>query len=636
MTENDKIASTPGEEHHRYTFGQFTLDVERGALLKDGVEVALRPKGYMVLAYLIEHHGVLLTRDELLAEVWPDMVVTEDSLTQCLIQIRKALGDTKKEMIRTIPRRGFIFEAPVTIHPHAESSESETIQQSWQENRKPSRWSMIAAVVLALAIAASWWSLNSRQVSDLQDNAQVLPNSIAVLPFVNMSDDGANEYFADGLSEELLNLLTQIPQLQVAARTSSFSFKGKNINIPQVARELNVAYVLEGSVRKAGKQVRVSAQLIKAEDGFHLWSETYDRDLGDIFKIQDDISSRVVAALKIPLLGAMPAARQTDPEVYSLYLQGKYFDNRMGKEDLKQSLTAYTQALAIDPDYAPAWIGLSVAYQNHRKFGWMTEKEAFDLSMAAIEKALAIDRDSAEAWASLGYLRKQRLDWTGAVSAIDKALMLEPNNPFVLGTAASLAGNLGQIEKSIELFERNVALNPLRLASLRALGLRYAFVGRFDEAFKNFNKVLAMKPDFPGIHFAIGATYLLSGDPERALLEVEKNSSAPVYPFHKLRVLSTLGDEAQAQAIIEKLLQKTAFKYPNHMAATYAWRGENDLAFEWYERTLQQQPGALGYFLESAWARGLSTDPRYPAFVEKLGLLEYWKRMPKTNQKLSP
>lgn len=636
MTDNNKIASTPGAEHHRYSFGQFTLDVERGALLKDGLDVPLRPKGYLVLTYLVEHHGVLLTRDELLAQVWPGLVVTEDSLTQCLIQIRKALGDTQKEIIRTIPRRGFIFDAPVTVHAPAENSESATLQQGWQENRKPSRWSMAAAAVLALAIATSWWSLNSRQADYPPDSTQALPNSIAVLPFVNMSDDGANEYFADGLSDELLNLLVKIPELQVAARTSSFSFKGKDIKIPQFARELNVAYVLEGSVRKAGNQLRITAQLIKAEDGFHLWSETYDRGLGDIFEIQDDISSRVIAALKITLMGTIPAVRQTDPEVYSSYLQGRYFNNLMDKENLEQALAAYKQALDIDPGYAPAWIGLSVVFQNQRKFGWMAEKEAFNLSMAATEKALAISGDSAEAWASLAYLRKQRLDWAGAEFAMDKALMLEPSNPFILGTSASLAGNLGQIEKSIELFERNVALNPLGLTSLRALGLRYRFVGRFDEAFEKFNRVLAINPDFPGMHLTISATYLLSGDPETALLEIEKNPSAPVYLFHKVSILTALGNEAEAQAIIDKLLQKTALEFPGYMAGTYAWRGENDLAFEWYEKTLQQRPGTLAYFLGSEWAKGLITDPRYPAFIEKLGLLEYWKKMPKADENSAP
>lgn len=457
-------------------------------------------------------------------------------------------------------------------------------------------------------------------------------NSIAVLPFVNMSDDAGNEYFSDGLSEELLNLLVKIPELQVAARTSSFSFKGKDIKIPQIAQELSVIYVLEGSVRKAGNHVRITAQLIKADDGFHLWSETYDRDLDDIFVVQDEIASKVVAALRITLMGEIPESRQTDPEVYSLVLQGRYFDNLKGQEDLENAISAYEQALAIDPDYVPAWIGLSVAYQNQRKYGWRTEEQAFALSMEATEKALAIDRSTAAAWASLAYLKKHQLDWAGAKAAIDKASALEPNNSFVLGTSASLAGNLGQLETSIELFERIVKLNPLSLSSLRALGIRYSDAGRFDEAIETFNRVIAINPDFPGIHINLAATYLHKGDPETALIEVEKNSSARIYEFLKVSILSALGNEAEAQAIINQLLETSALENPIAMAATYAWRGENDLSFEWLEIAFQQDKGSLAYFLRRPWNKRLETDPRYPAFVEKLGLLEAWKSIPRPDE----
>jgi len=628
---NSNSVSTPAAAHHRYSFDRFILDIERGALLKDGVDIPLRAKCFGVLTYLVEHHGVLVTRDALLAAVWPGLVVTVDSLTQCVIQIRKALGDTQKDMIRTVPRRGFIFEAPVTLHSPGEISEPATARESWLDNRKPSRWSMAVAVVLALAIAISWWTSHSRLGVDTPDSTQALPNSIAVLPFVTMSDD-ANEYFADGLAEELLNLLVKIPELQVAARTSSFSFKGQNADVKTIARQLNVAHILEGSVRKAGSQVRITAQLVKASDGFHLWSKTYDRDIDEIFVVQDEIASKVVAALKISLMGAVPEVRKTDPEVYSLYLHGRYFGNLKGKENLEKAISNYKQALVIDPDYAPAWIGLSVAYQEQRKSGLMTEKQAFALSMAATEKALGIDSNMADAWSSLAYMKRQQLDWEGAKAAIDKAMLLEPNNTLVLGTAATLAGNLGQLETSIELFERNVELNPLSLSSLRALGLRYSHAGRYDDAIETFNRVIAINPDFPGIHAIIGITFLLKGDPESALIEVEREPSVFTYLFHRARILTTLGDEAEAQATIDKLLKTTALEFPAYMASTYAWRGENDLAFEWFEIALQKEPGVFAYFLNSPWNKGLESDPRYLPLVEKIGLLEYWKNMQKPGE----
>lgn len=323
-------------------------------------------------------------------------------------------------------------------------------------------------------------ALEPQQSTDnLQQSGQSNSNSIAVLPFINMSDDASNEYFSDGLSEELLNLLVKIPELQVAARTSSFSFKGKDIKIPQIARELGVTYVLEGSVRKAGNRVRITVQLIKANDGFHLWSETYDRTLDDIFVIQDEIAGKVVAALKVTLMGVLPETRKTDPEVYALYLQGMYFSNQQGKEDLQKAQLAYEQALAIDSQYAPAWIGLSVVYQAQRKFAFRAHEEANSLSMEAVEKALAIDNNMATAWASLAYLKRQEWDLDGVKVAVEEALQLEPNNAFVMGTAATLAGTFGQLQTSIELFEKIVRLDPLSLSSLRALGIRYAAGGRY-------------------------------------------------------------------------------------------------------------------------------------------------------------
>jgi len=469
-----------------------------------------------------------------------------------------------------------------------------------------------------------------------QETAETTTPSIAVLPFINMSDDAGNEYFSDGLSEELLNLLVKIPELQVAARTSSFSFKGKDVKIPQIAEELGVIYVLEGSVRKAGDHVRVTAQLIKAANGFHLWSETYDRTLNDIFVVQDDIARQIITALKVNLMDAVPESRQTEPEVYSLYLQARYFANIKGKSNLEQAITLYQQALHIDPDYAPAWVGLSVAYQDQRKFGLRSRDEAFSMSMAATENALANDSNSAAAWANLAYLKKGQLDWAGAKAALDMASSLEPNNAFVIGTAASLAGNLGQLETSIELFERNVKLNPLGLSGLRALAIRYSDAGRFDEAIATFNRVIAINPDYPNIHFNIGATYSHAGKPEKAMTEINKNPSASNYEFLKVTILSKLGREAEARALINKLLITSAEKSPLAMGATFASLGENDLAFEWYEKAFQQNPGAFAYFLRRPWNKGLESDPRYPAFVEKLGLLEAWKAIPKPDQVEKP
>ena len=456
--------------------------------------------------------------------------------------------------------------------------------------------------------------------------------SIAVLPFINMSDDESNQYFSEGLSEELLNLLVKIPELRVAARTSSFSFKGKDVKISQIGKELNVAYVLEGSVRKADNQVRITAQLIKVDDGFHLWSETFDRNLDDIFAVQDEIANAVVTALQVTLAGAIPELRKTDPEVYSLYLQGQYFNNIRGKEDLHRALAAFKQALAIDPSYAPAWVGISINYQDLARNNWLSKEQAYELSLAAVESALAIDSEMADAWASLAYLKRNRGDWAEARTAIEKAITLEPNNSIVTGTAATLAGTFGQLEKSIELFEQNVRRDPLSLSSLYALGNRYAWIGRFDKALEIYNRIISVNAEFPGIHRNVAIVYLWKGEAKTALTELEKDPAARFYAHVKARILSTLGNEAEAQAIIDEILKKPDQLSPASLALTYAWRGENDLAFVWFDKAMEQDPGSLSYILRNRWNRKLENDPRYPVFIEKLGLLNEWKAIPKSDK----
>jgi adenylate cyclase len=459
--------------------------------------------------------------------------------------------------------------------------------------------------------------------------AESVQPSIAVLAFVNMSDDSGNEYFSEGLSEELLNLLVKIPQLKVAARTSSFSYKDKDVSVAQIGAELNVAHILEGSVRKAGNRVRITAQLIKADDGFHLWSETFDRTLDDIFVIQDEIAKAVVDELKIKLLGTMSEVRKTDPEVYALYLQGNYFNNLRGKENLEKALAALKQALAIDPDYAPAWVSLNLTYAYQLRAMPGAQEEFRALQFEAIERALAIDENSASAWAALAYQKRSyNWDWQGAKVAIDKALQLEPNNVNVIGPAASIAGTFGRLSESIELFEKNVALDPLRLSSLRALGIRYMMVGRVDDAIILHQRVQALNPDYPSIHGDLAHTYLMNGDPKNALLEVEKTPDRFYYLYGKANILSTLGNEVEAQSIMNELLKTSAYEVPGAMATVYAWRGENDSAFKFLELAYEQHEMQLVFFLGNVWFRNLTTDPRYAVFVEKLGLLEEWKAMP--------
>jgi len=564
--------------------------------------------------------------------VWAEVVVTEGSLNQCLIEIRKVLGDESREMVRTVPRRGYLLDVPVSIHKRGEAPVAQTTSDDLVRNRRPSRWSVGAAIILALAVTVTWWNSGRQKIEErvptvVSDFA--VPASIAVLPFADMSPEGDQEYFGDGISEEILNLLAQTPELTVIARTSSFSFKDQAADIEAIARKLNVANVLEGSVRKDGNLIRVTAQLVSAANGAHLWSHTYDYPLDDIFALQSEIATAVVDALKVELLTAITEPRATDPEVYSLYLQGRYFVNRRDVDSLEKALAAFQQALAIDPDYAPAWNGLSITYSFQTTGGVRSQDEGFALSREAAERALALDSNMATAWSSVAYLRRTAdMDWAGAQAAIDRARQLEPNNVNVLGVGAALANTLGQFSEVTALLEQAVTLDPLNLSTLRSLGRIYTKTGRYDEAIETISRLLAMHPQDPGGHISLGRAYLLKGDPERALIETEKNRDSQHYTVTMARIHFTLGNEAQSQAFISESIATYANELPGAIATVYAWRGDNDLAFEWFEKALQQHDWRTVSFLGNEWNRNLETDPRYPALLEKLGLLEAWKAIP--------
>jgi TolB-like protein/Tfp pilus assembly protein PilF len=449
--------------------------------------------------------------------------------------------------------------------------------------------------------------------------------SIAVLPFVNMSDDSGNEYFSEGLSEELLNLLVRIPELKVAARTSSFSYKGKDTKIAQIGEELNVAHVLEGSVRKSGNQVRITAQLIKADGGFHLWSETYDRTLDDIFVTQDEIAAAVVDALKVSLLGVLPVQNAVDPQVYSYYLEGIYFNNQRDDKSLEKAQHAFENALAIDPEYVPALLGIGVTYQYRTRALHFPQEEGAALALGAVRRALEIDPDNAFAWSSLAYLKRSyEWDWEGARAAIEKALQLDPNNFDVLGAAASLSITFGDHARAIQLFRRITENDPLNLAALRALATNLLRTGEPDEALAVFRKVLALNPEYPRVHTDIARVYSVQGDFERAQAENELEPRELDRLINNAILHFRIGNEAESGAFLNEYIGKYGEEYPYPVAIIHAIRGENDLAFQWLDKAYQQRDQFLVYILGNWGLNNLHSDPRFAQFLDKMGLLEYW------------
>jgi adenylate cyclase len=456
---------------------------------------------------------------------------------------------------------------------------------------------------------------------------QYPPNSIAVLPFVNMSDDAANEYFSDGISEELLNLLAKIPELRVISRSSAFSFKGKDFDIPTVAAKLNVAHVLEGSVRKAGNQVRITAQLIEARSDTHLWSETYDRTLDDIFAIQDEIALSVVRQLRVVLLGgATPKAATTDPEAYALFLQSRHVANRYTKEALKQAESLLKEALAIDSEFAPAWNNLGNIYLSQEVFG-QSAHESKELAHAAYQQALTIDPDYAPAYTSLSQLARYNFDFAAADQYLQRVLQLGTGNAYPFGAASSLMRTFGRFDESIDLAREFIALNPVQAAAYSNLSYSYYYALRYDEAATAFRKALSLSPERPRAHYYLGRVLLAQGELQAALTEMREEPVA-VYHLTGLAMVyyAIENREASTQALAE-LLDNWGENGAFQIAEVYAFLGENDAAFEWLQKAYDTQDFGLAVLLGNPVFAKLTSDARYAPFVEKLGLLPYWQEM---------
>jgi TolB-like protein/cytochrome c-type biogenesis protein CcmH/NrfG len=445
--------------------------------------------------------------------------------------------------------------------------------------------------------------------------------SVAVLPFVDMSAGKDQEYFADGISEELLNLLAKIPQLRVIARTSSFSFKGKEVDISEIAKKLNVANVLEGSVRKSGDTLRITAQLIRASDSSHLWSQTYDRKMTDVFTVQDEIAAAVVEQLKVTLLGAAPKARVTNPKAYALFLQARQLSRQYSAASLEQAIALYKQALGIDPAYAPAWNGLAVAYFGQMDLGVLTIDQGFPLGKEAIQKALEHDPSFAPAYGTQAIFDAIiGRDYPAAVQHLERGLALDPANIENIGIAGAVARRLGRLDLAIALGEYKVAHDPVAIEGYDDLGLAYRYNGQLDESIASYRKLLSMAPDAGWERTALGTVLLQKGEAEAALVEFQKEP-IEVYRLGGLAMAyQVLGRKAESDAAFSELRRKYPDTKPFSMAVVMTYRGDLDGAFEMLEkadRIHDIDAGAMAMFPTFA---PLHKDPRWLPLLRRLGL----------------
>jgi adenylate cyclase len=618
----------PAQEPSRVVqIGEWIVHPARDSISRGAETQKLEPRAMRLLLCLADSAGDVVSVDRLLAEVWTDVVVGSASVYQSVSQLRKILGDADPNptYIATVPRKGYRLIASVQRASAPHTPQAATLQR---RTTTPRRAWVVASGFVALALAAAyflgdkaWLSKHAGVKGETAATSVVVSNkSIAVLPFADMSEKRDQEYFSDGLSEELIGMLSKVTDLRVPARTSSFYFKGKQATIADIAKSLGVAHVLEGSVRKSGDTLRITAQLIRVDNGYQVWSETYDRKVDDIFKIQDEIAAAVVTALKVQLDGGSAAVRghgTSNPEAYSAYLLGRQLHSQNTVPTWRQAIEAYQKAIGLDPHYADAFAALAMSEYflaentGDHALGKLAEQTA--------QKAIDLDPGLAAGYSARGAMRYlHHYDWVGAESDLKQALALGPTNSRELSRYGTLLSYVGRREEATAILRKAIEQDPLQTTIWQGLGVTLAESGDHAGAYDALNHALAIQPADNFSKFHLARLQLVDGKAQEALATFQGNSDEEFRGAGVAMAEHTLGDAQASQQALEKLIATGAADAAYQIAEVYAWRGEKDKAFAWLERAYRQQDGGLVDLKGDFQLASLRSDPRYDAMLRKL------------------
>jgi TolB-like protein/DNA-binding winged helix-turn-helix (wHTH) protein/Flp pilus assembly protein TadD len=646
-------------EKEMYQFGPFSLDPAERLISRDGEPLSLTPKVFDTLVYFVRNRGRLLTKDELLKELWPDAVVEEVNLAVNVSTLRKLLGEGPQEgrYIVTVPGRGYRFVAAVQkvigesgtehtpvsgssfvassgVGPRMTEEGFEKLQESngadhsavapiHAEKRHPWKLTVPLAVgfLLAAAIAGFFWLGRGKKT------ASASSASVAVLPFADLSPGKDQEYFSDGLADELINDLAKVPGVRVVARSSAFQFKDKNEDVRSVGQKLGVANILEGSLRRDGNRIRIMAELIKVDDGFQLWSATYDREMDNVFNVQDEIARSATSALQVKLVGnsaptAIPSGPTPKPEAYQAFLQAQaFFGSGEDRGNLERALASADEAIKFDPDYAPAWALRSYVRDVMAAYGVTDVEDGYAQARQDAKRAIALDPRLATGYLALGWIQLMHdWDWAQAEDSLNKAAQLEPGSVEVLRYRSSLLRTLGRLDEAIEVYKEVVALDPLRARTYSSLGGQLYCAGRYGEANAMLQKALELNPKKEQDHLLLGQILLAQGRPEQALTEIEQEPSEIWKLVGKALAYHSLGRRQDSDAALQQLIATHQQDGAMQVAQVYAFRGESDKAFEWLERAYRQRDGGLMSLKINPLLKRLHQDRRYADLLTKMHL----------------
>ena len=482
----------------------------------------------------------------------------------------------------------------------------------------------IYVVVIAGVISVSLFFLGRYTATSKQSvSVELSAKSIAVLPFVDLSQAKDQEYFCDGISEEILDALAKVEGLRVVARTSSFSFKGKNADMSEIAQKLNVQNVLEGSLRREGNRIRITAQLINARNGFHIWSDTFERELQGVFAVQDEITRSIVDALKIKLAVAPPVRTPGSTEAYDLYLKGLYYSNKSDEENLRKSLSLFQQALDKDPNFARAWTGIAKAWEQLAD-AYVRPLEAYPKVKEAAWKALALDDMDAEAHCYLGEVKLLiDRDVAGAEAEIKRALQLDRNSATAHYFMSWLKLTQGDCDEGVNQIQEAEKLDPLSPMIIDSAAERYVAANRLDDAISAGKRVLQVDPNYIYFDSPLADAYREKGDLQEAVALYEKAQTVTHFPSAGLAITyAKMGRLEDARRVLNQRIEKSRQQYvaADSIAAVYVALGDKDEAFQWLERAFDEHSAPMFYLACHPIFRALRSDPRFADLLRRMGV----------------
>ncbi len=605
-----------------FIVGPCLVEPRLGIVSMNGNSIHIEPKVMEVLVCLARRAGEVVSKDEILQTVWADTFVTEHVLKVAVSELRKALGDDAREprFIQTIPKQGYRLIARVSF----EKPEEPAFTTSADSKRKIRLLALSAAILCIIAMPVAWKFIGWRDPSSAESASKPV-RSVAVLPLEDLSSDSNEEYFAEGMTEAIISTLARTAPLRVISRTSSMRFKGTVKSIPEIATELGVDAVIEGSVFRSGNRVRIIAKLIHGESDQTLWTQTYEREMSDILALQNDLSADIARQIKLQLSRPHGPLR-VNAEAYEDYLKGRFFWNKRDKDSLLKSVHYFQQAIRLEPLYAPAHTGLADAYNYLGVFGHAPQQDVYPKARVSALKAIEIDAELSDARAALGFnLMYAEWNWQAALEELERARALDPARAINHHWAASLYSLLSRHDAAISAAHEAERLDPLSYNVNGDLGWYYYYARRFDDAIRQCKRTLELEPSAPSMRICMELCYQIKGQHEEAFAQVEAELKRTQTPESALeayrRAYARSGMRGVWELRIQNLERDASRKGRSYqMAIGHSLLGNRDRALFWLERAVRDREGWVGFIRVDPVFDSLQQDERFQSLTNRLGI----------------